>query len=134
MNRRHQLKLRDEAKTPEGIERVSRGPTYAPRTDIVELSDRVLLRSDMPGVDEKSVDISLEKNTLRIHGKVTTAVSDKHHRIYSEYEPGEFERSFLLSQEVDREGIKAAMRHGVLEVVLPKGAYAQTRRIPVTVS
>lgn len=134
MSRGHELKVKDkeEVSASPRMEQSARRRVRLPRTDILELPDKMLLVADMPGVDEKGVEITLEKNALLLHGKVDISVSDRYRGIYSEYEAGDFERSYLLSQEVDRDGIKASIHNGVLEVLLPKSDSAKTRKISVT--
>lgn len=64
-----ELVKRQEAAIPDGVERIARGRVFLPRADIFENQDQLSLMVDMPGVDEKSVEITLEKNTLSIRGK-----------------------------------------------------------------
>jgi HSP20 family molecular chaperone IbpA len=67
----HTLEVqKEEAQTPEGVERTRTGRTYIPRVDIYESEDEVVLLADLPGVDENSLDITLEKNVLTIEGYV----------------------------------------------------------------
>lgn len=122
---------KEEARTPAGVERIARKPVFVPAADICERADSVVIYADLPGVDEKSLEITLEKNTLQIRGSVSDSAVSDHHPWYAEYQTGDFERSFLISNEVDREAIKARLQNGVLELTLPKGAAARTRKIAV---
>ena len=116
-----------EAATPEGVERTRPAKVYTPAVDIVEKKDEIVVVADMPGVDERSVDITLEKNILTIYGKVETEAPKGHRLVYSEYGTGDYARSFTISEEVDRDRIQATVKNGVLRLVLPKAAAARTR-------
>jgi HSP20 family molecular chaperone IbpA len=85
----------------------------------------------MPGVDEKSVDITLEKDLLTICGHVTEETPENHRLVISEYGTGDYQRTFTLSNEIDREKIQASVKDGVLKLLLPKAETARTRKIPV---
>jgi len=120
-----------EAQVTEGFERTRPGAVYVPDTDILEDADNLYLVSDMPGVDEKSVDVTIEKNLLTVRGRVETKEPENHRPAIREYPIGDFERSFTLSTEINRDGIQARMNNGVLELVLPKAETVKPRRIEV---
>ena len=86
----------------------------------------------MPGVDEKSVDITLEKELLTIYGRVEPEVPEKHSLAIAEYGVGDYRRTFTISSEIDRDHIEASVKDGVLKLVLPKAESAKTRKIPVS--
>ncbi len=104
---------------------------YTPAVDIVEAKDRIEVFADMPGVDEASVELMLEKNVLTIYGKVETDIPENHRLAVAEYGVGDYQRVFTLSDEVDRERIEATVKNGILQIVLPKAAAAKTRKIAV---
>jgi len=85
----------------------------------------------MPGVDERSVDITLEKDVLTIYGKVEADAPEKHVLYFSEYGIGDYQRVFTLTDEVDRDKIQASVKNGVLKIVLPKAAAVKMRKIAV---
>jgi HSP20 family molecular chaperone IbpA len=120
-----------EATTPEGVERTRPEKVYLPAVDIIEKKDEIIVTADMPGVDERTVDITLEKNVLTIYGKVETEAPKGHRLVFSEYGIGDFHRAFTLSEEVDRERIQATAKNGVLRLILPKAAAAKSRKIEV---
>jgi HSP20 family molecular chaperone IbpA len=122
---------KQEVETVDGAERTRARRAYVPRVDIYETGEAIVLLTDMPGVDEKSVDITLEKNVLTINGTVETETPDNYSLSYAEYESGDYERSFNLSNEIDREKIEATVKNGVLRLNLPKAAPAKTRKITV---
>ena len=120
-----------EAATPEGVERTRPRRVFTPAVDILERKDDIVVTADMPGVDERSVDITLEKNVLTITGSVQPAVPQVHRLVLSEYGVGDYQRAFTISEEVDRDRINATVKNGVLRLVLPKAAMAKTRKIAV---
>ena len=122
---------KQEVETVDGAERTRARRAYVPRVDIYETDDAIILLTDMPGVDENSVDITLEKNVLTINGYVDVDDPDNYSLSYAEYESGDYERSFNLSNEIDRENIEATVKNGVLRLLLPKAAPAKTRKITV---
>lgn len=112
-------------------QRMDNRPVYAPATDVYEREDAIVIVSDMPGVSEKDLDIHLEDDVLRIAGCRTTEEVQGHDALYREVEAGNYERSFTLTGEINREGIKATVRNGVLRVILPKAEKARPRKISV---
>lgn len=117
--------------TTNGAERTRARKAYVPRADIFETGNEVIVIADMPGVDEKSVDITLEKNVLSINGYVEGTQPENYSLAYAEYEVGDYFRRFTLSDEVDQDNIQATVRNGVLRLHLPKAGPAQARKIAV---
>ena len=105
--------------------------TYSPRADIIETGDNLTLIADMPGVSESDVEITLEKNVLTIRGHVSQPEHEGFKLAYGEYPEGSFERSFALSEGVDRDSIAATVNNGVLRLTLPKSKETAARKIPV---
>ena len=104
---------------------------YIPKTDIYETEDEIILVADVPGADQDSVDITLEKNILSINAFVDDDVPTGYDRIYSEYEGGDFQRSFRLSDEINQDNIKAVVRNGELRLHLPKSEPVKAKKIVV---
>jgi HSP20 family protein len=84
----------------------------------------------MPGADESSIDVTLERSVLTISGRFEAAAPEGYRPVWREFEGGEYRRSFELSGEADASGIEASIQNGVLSVKVPKTKPAQ-RRIPV---
>ena len=114
-----------------GAERTRDRPAFVPRADIYETDEAIFVVADMPGVDESSLDITLENNVLTINGYVEPTPPEAYSLVYSEYREGDYVRSFRLSDEIDRSGIEATLKDGVLSLHLPKVKEARTRRISV---
>jgi HSP20 family molecular chaperone IbpA len=122
---------KQETETPAEVETTRNVRTFVPRVDIYETENAVVLLADMPGVNENSVDITLEKNILTIKGYAEPQAPEDFEPAYSEYRFGNYERTFALSDEVDREQIEATVKNGVLRLTMPKAETARTRKITV---
>ena len=110
-------------------ERIRNVKTFVPRVDIYETKDALFLIADMPGIDEQTVDVELEKNILTISGRVENGKVKDYRLVFSEYEVGDYERTFTLSDAIDREKIKANVKHGVLRLELPKAEEVKPKKI-----
>jgi len=110
----------------------SPGPgAQTPLIDIHEGPDGLVLEADLPGVSEKSLVIQLDDNVLSLQARVEPSPPEGARLIHAEFPAGEYYRSFILSDEVDRGRITAELRQGVLRLTLPKAERARTRRIEV---
>ncbi len=128
MNDNKELARVEETQAPVKTEELS---VVTPRSDIWEKADGFMLVADMPGVAEKSVEIHLEHNELRISGTTSHEHLTDYELAYSEYRPSSFRRIFRISDEVDAEKISAHMKDGVLRVHLPKRDALKPRKIEV---
>ena len=120
-----------ETQTPAKVERTTNRKLFVPKVDIYERGEDTILLADMPGVDQKSVDINLDKNVLTITGNIQKNKFDNYRLAYAEYETGDYQRSFTLSNEIDTNKIEATMKNGVLRLVLPKAEAAKPKKISV---
>lgn len=117
-----------------GGEQTRPGRTYVPDVDICETADSLWLWADMPGVDQRSVDVNLADGVLSIEGRVSLQEYENLSPVYTEYNIGNYLRRFTVTADVDAEHIKARMNNGVLELELPKSARAKPRRINIVTS
>ena len=122
---------KQESATPQGTERIQSRKVYVPQVDILETDQALFLVSDMPGVDESGVDVTVEKNILTIRGEIAAGIPAGYKQTYEEYGLGDYERSFTLPNEIDRDGIQAAMKDGVLKLTLPKVKQALAKKVTV---
>lgn len=104
--------------------------TFAPRFDIAETAEEILLWGDMPGVTRESLDVRCEKSELVIQGRVPARHADKRFR-QGEYGIGDYYRAFPIAETIDVDNVTAELKNGVLSVRLPKRASAKPRRITV---
>jgi HSP20 family molecular chaperone IbpA len=114
-----------------GVERTRSRKAFVPRVDIYETSEAIVLVADMPGVDENSIDITLDKDVLTVNGYVEPWQPEGYDLAYGEYNVGDYQRAFTLSDQIDRAGIEATVKDGVLYLHLPKAEPAKARKITV---
>lgn len=122
---------KQQAQAPVEAERTRTRKVYVPRADIYETKDTIVLITDMAGVDEKSIDITLEKNVLTINGAVEPLSFKGYSLAYAEYDTGDYQRAFTISNEVDRDKIEAKINNGVLRVILHKAEPVKARKIAI---
>lgn len=122
---------KNEVTTAETTERTRDTRCFVPRADIYEVDDHVVILVDVPGADESSIDINLEKNILTINAFVEPVFLEDYAPAMTEYEVGDYTRSFRLSNEIDRDKIEATVKDGVLRLSLPKAGAALNRKINV---
>lgn len=107
---------------------------WVPNVDINEFEDRFQLFVDVPGVDPKNVEITLESGVLTISGERFLPASGEDETVVrrrTERGSGRFYRRFILPETVDADKVRATDRHGVLEILIPKQAKALPRKIKV---
>jgi HSP20 family molecular chaperone IbpA len=85
----------------------------------------------MPGVNEKSVEVTLEDNVLTIYGRVDWDVPERMKLTHAEYGIGDYQRIFTISGEINREKIQANVKDGVLRLVMPKNNTPEMKKIAV---
>ena len=109
--------------------------TWAPAVDIYETPNELVVKADLPDVNEKDIDVRVENNLLTIRGerKFEKSVSEENYlRVERTY--GAFSRSFSLPNTVNAESIGAEYKNGVLTVTLPKREESKPRQVKVTVN
>lgn len=133
MTENNQQVTKTEEKTPQRIERPRRRAVFAPPVDIIETPDEILLKADLPGVDEKSIDCTLESGVLTFKAtRASDSTPEELRLMDGEFVPGDFERVFSLSEEIDQEKIRATVKDGVLNLHLPKSGAARARKIEIS--
>jgi HSP20 family protein len=108
--------------------------TFAPAVDVYEDEHNVTLKIEVPGIDEKDIDVRIENNTLTVHGERKIEKEEKeenYRRVERHY--GTFTRTFTLPTTVDSENVAANYDKGVLKISLPKKAEAKPKQIKVNV-
>lgn len=105
---------------------------WVPAVDIIEENDRFVLHADVPGVDPKDIDVSMDAGVLTVSGERRSEnVTNEAGFRRVERATGRFFRRFNLPDTADAEGIKARSHNGILEVSIPKLPEVQARRITV---
>jgi len=126
------MEIQKQEETPaDEMERTRSRRSFVPRADIYETENEIIVLTDIPGANEETVDITLEKNVLSITAYVDAAIPSGFDIAYAEYEEGDYQRSFRLSDEIDRDKIEAVVNEGVLRLRLPKSQGAKTKKIAV---
>ena len=108
---------------------------FTPAVDVYEDAEKVVLKLEVPGIEEKDLDVSVEKNTLTVKGERKFEGEEKKenfHRIERRY--GSFYRAFTLPSTVDTENVGASYNAGVLKPELKKKPEAQPKQIKVNMA
>ncbi len=109
--------------------------TWAPPVDIYETENELVVKADLPDLQDKDIDVRVENNTLTIRGELKFAKDvneDNYLRVERAY--GSFMRSFSLPNTVSSESIKAEYRHGVLTLQMAKREESKPKQIKISVS
>ena len=120
-----------EEVTAQDSERTRAQRCFTPRADIYETDKDIEVVAEIPGADEKSVDVTVEKNVLTINAYIEPLQPAGYTLAYAEYEQGDYQRSFRLPDEIDRNQIMAVVSDGELRLTLPKAEGAKTRKVKV---
>jgi HSP20 family protein len=105
---------------------------WVPPADIEEYADRFIMKIDIPGVDVGAVEITLEQGILTVVGnRPKDRAENDLQRGRIERPTGRFHRHFALPETVDSNGVQAAGKNGVLQIIIPKQPKAQAKRIKV---
>src|ERR1700732_3565191 len=124
-----------ESYSPEAPEEALTTTNFAPPVDIYEDEHSITLKLEVPGIDEKDIDVRIENNTLTVHGERKIEKEEKEEnfrRVERQY--GSFTRSFTLPSTVDHENVQASYDKGILKISLAKKAEAKPKQIKVNVS
>src|SRR6202050_2251046 len=108
--------------------------SFAPAVDVYEDEHNVTLKIEVPGIDEKDIDIRIENNTLTVHGEHKFEKEEKEEnfrRVERQY--GSFTRTFTLPNTVNPESVQADYDKGVLKIILARKAEAKPKQIKVNV-
>jgi len=108
------------------------GPIYRPDADILERAEEYVVRVDLPGADEQSVQVRFDKDVLTIEANPTVAPDPAWTPRHVEYQPGGYAREFRIADGIDVEAIRASLKNGVLELHLPKTSRRRPRTVQVT--
>jgi HSP20 family protein len=109
----------------------TRGDVYfAPRVDIYETDNELLLLAELPGVRPEDVDLRYERGELILHGRAQPRRPDRP-MLLTEYEVGDFYRAFRIDESIDAGRIEAESKNGVLTVHLPKAEPVRPKQISV---
>ncbi len=125
-------RLFEEAYTSRGEEKDLVASTWNPSVDIYETENELVLKAELPGIDEDDIEIKLEDNTLTLKGdrKFEKETKEENfHRIERSY--GSFYRSFTLPRNIDQDKIKAESESGILKITMPKKAELKPKKVKI---
>ena len=123
--------LTHTVKQPVREERTRPGPVYRPDADILERAEEYVVRIDLAGIEEGGVEVRFDKDVLTIEATSSAAPDPTWTPIHTEYQPGGYAREFRIADGIDVESIRASLKHGVLELHLPKTGRRRPRTIGV---
>jgi HSP20 family protein len=105
---------------------------FLPITDIFETDHALTVVLEMPGVSKDNVEIGVENDVLTIAGQIDYSGYEGLQPLYTEYNIGNYSRSFQIPSKIEQDGIKAELKDGVMTLVLPKAEKAKPRMIAVS--
>lgn len=124
VQRKREAETRQESTIPARV--------YVPVTDIFETEEALTLKLEMPGVARDRVDVRVENDILTIEGRMDFGGYEQLRPLYTEYNIGNYARTFQLSSKIEQDRISAALQDGVMTLVLPKVEQAKPRKIQVS--
>ena len=104
---------------------------FMPVADIFETAQALTVVLEMPGVEKDSLDVHVENDVLTIEGRIDFSKYEGLRPLYTEYNIGNYNRSFRLSSKIEQDAIKADLKDGVMTLMLPKAEKAKPRKINV---
>ena len=125
-------RLFEDVVTSRGEEKDLVASSWAPSVDIFETENEVVLTAEVPGIDEKDIEIKVEDNSLTIRGErkfEKETKEENYHRIERSY--GSFFRSFTLPSYVDQDKVEAQYENGVLKIQMPKKVEVKPRKVRI---
>jgi HSP20 family protein len=108
--------------------------TWTPSVDVVETDDAIKIKAELPEVEKKDIDVSIDGDVLTLSGERRLEKEEKkedYRRIERSY--GKFSRSFMIPENVDRTAIKAEAKDGVLKLTLPKAKKSPAERKKIAI-
>jgi HSP20 family protein len=123
VQKKRELDTKEEATIPTRM--------YLPAADIFETHDALQVILEMPGVEKANIDVTVEEGVLNVRGRLDFSNYKNLAPLYTEYNVGDYARSFRLSSKIDQNEIGADLRDGILTLTLPKIAEAKPRIIRV---
>jgi HSP20 family molecular chaperone IbpA len=123
VQKKRELEKKDETTIPARV--------FLPTTDIYETQDALTVILEMPGVERTNVEVRVEEGVLNVEGRLDLSKYKGLQPLYTEYNIGNYARSFQLSSKIDQNKIGAELKDGVLSLTLPKVQEAKPRNIQV---
>lgn len=132
MDNQQELQVQQKREVESKQEATIPARVFLPQTDIFETDQALTVVLEMPGVEKDKVDVKVENDVLKIEGRIDFSRYEGLQPLYTEYNIGNYARSFQLSSKIDQNRISAELRDGVMTLVLPKSEKAKPRKIAVS--
>jgi HSP20 family protein len=132
MDTQQELQVQQKREVESKQETTIPARVFVPATDIFETDDVLTVILEMPGINKDKVDVKVENDVLQIEGWIDFSRYEGLQPVYTEYNIGNYARSFQLSSKIDQDRISAELRDGVMTLVLPKSEKAKPRKIAVS--
>lgn len=132
MDNQQELQVQQKREVESKQEATIPARVFLPQTDIFETDQALTVILEMPGVDKDKVELKVENDVLKIEGWIDFSRYEELQPLYTEYNIGNYARSFQLSSKIDQNRISAELRDGVMTLVLPKSEKAKPRKIAVS--
>lgn len=129
-----ELKVQQKQEVPRQGEATKPGKYFIPAVDIYETDQEVTVIAEMPGVTARGIEVTLEDDVLTIKGRKEAEEHPNARVLLQEYESGNYQRRFTVSETIDQDKIRASLNNGLLKVVLPKTEPAKPRKIEVQIA
>jgi HSP20 family protein len=132
MAAQQELQVQEKREVEKRQESTVPARAFLPVTDIFETDQALTVILEMPGVAKDNVEVSVENDIVTIQGRIDYSKYETLVPVYTEYNVGNYVRSFQLSSKIDQSRISAVLKDGVMTLVMPKAEKAQPRRITVS--
>lgn len=106
--------------------------TRAPRVDVSESADAYFVTADVPGVPMNAIEVTIEEDRLELSAKRTVAEHEGYRTAFRQFGEGDYRRAFTIPEAIDREGVRADLRDGVLRITIPKAQPAKPQKIRIS--
>ena len=126
-----ELKVQQKREVESSRESTIPARSFIPPTDVFENEQSLIVVMEVPGIQRDQVDVRDENNVLTVEGRLDQSKYNGLQPVYTEYNIGNYARSFQLSSQIDQNGIKAELNEGVMTLTLPKAETAKARRIKI---
>jgi HSP20 family protein len=126
-----ELKVQQKREVESNRESTIPARSFMPATDVFENEQALIVVMEVPGIQRDHVDVRVEDNHLTIEGRLDQSKYDGLQPVYTEYNIGNYSRSFQLSSQIEQDGIVAELNNGVMTLTLPKRESAKPRRISI---
>jgi HSP20 family protein len=132
MANEHEVRVQEKREVEKKQEGTVPGRVFLAIADIFETDQALTVVLEMPGANKGSVDVRVENDVLSVEGRVDFSNYVGLQPVYTEYNVGNYARSFQLSSKIEQGAIRAELKDGLMTLVLPKSEKAKARKITVT--